>query len=412
MRGKWSGRRADPYSRVSSRARDYLQWRFPGLHALGTSRQGRMGLLAILALLALAAGYGLAGLFGQPSLSQNGLLDNVLSSLLEIGCVVLVVWMTIRFRVASFSDADRFDARLVCNQDGWGVLRFPSDLRAVALDCSAVGHLVDIHPLVHASLRFMPADMDEVFRIHAGGLDVPKLGLLGLEMKAGTLTLRLGSVSYHSVFFTHYFPDYPLSRESVNEGSQPGVSLRALFGTPARRHIETELARFRTDGRLDAFPFFPNPLGVSGVCEVQVEGETRYILRQRDAQVIGDANALDWSFSGLIECHAFLGGSGPSMPSALEALCAGEIADEIFLGKAPDVRLDLRAAGMIFNEKNLFQPELIVRVCLSGPSLHAHLVRPGLRLLTLDEILALDRSGALGKKKAMFNLILDMLRPA
>lgn len=239
--------------------------------------------------------------------------------------------------------------------------------REVLIHCADVYRLRPYPPYLHAVLRHTVPNMEEVFVAHAGRLDIPKAALTEILPSTDRVILRLGATSFFSVFFSHYFADHTLTHEQVDENApESGITLRSLFGRPAREYTRAGLEGLAIGTPFRPYPLMTNPLGVTGICRYRREdGAWAYLRRLRRRRVLAEIHTLDWSFSGLVEAHG-LGGGRPLRPVA--DFFAGELEDEVFrvFPSLPLRVVSSRALGILFGPRHLYQPELVVLVDLAG----------------------------------------------
>lgn len=394
-----------PAPRMQGRVLDYLTWRFPGLRLLIEGRRRWwLRAAALAALLAVAAYAALK--------SNNGVLDNLVAVPAQLALVVLVVYLGISLRVRAVLAEPRLRDSPTDEPGEHHVFRFPDAAAGpVRLDCRRIAELEPLHPLIDASIRFLPVESEQLYRMDGGGLDVPKASLREVRVDAQGVRLCLRSVSFHSIFFSHYFADYRFSHESTAERQDRPQTLRELWSGPAERHLAAARVRALQGLGWTPFELLPNPMGVTGVCRIVHGGETQHIVRRRDGSVLNERHKLDWSFSGLIESHRLMGHE-PADAVPLERYIEDELLDELFSdeGRLPD-KFRCTPLALIFNPRCLYQPELVVQVDLDLTPLELDALRQRSDLFfwTTTDIEVHLREPGPSSFKAMFRRIGELV---
>lgn len=258
-------------------------------------------------------------------------------------------------------------------------------------------------------LKFLPFEKRELFILEAGGLDIPKLSLNFISISyENHLILTTSSCSYFSIYYTYYFADYNFSTVSNMENIKEEKTLRGVLGNNLSKILDKKIINFINNGNLSLIPLLPNPLGVTGIINI----EDRYIIRKRNKGVISELNTYDWSFSGLINSHDFL------LEYYIEnkkikilKIMEKEILDELDLYKK---LIDLNSyvyeiyfLGIIFNEKYLYQPELILFIRLKKEIIeNFNLKSKDIKFYTIDEIKTIVIDGYKSGNKKMKNLFI------
>ena len=364
--------------RRTAHIQDYLRYKFPVLGVF--SGRTKWLFLPGVALLSGGAAY---YAWRVPSPTPNSVLDGLVATPLQLVIVTALVaglaWLRVRFYRGAKGTAERNRVDHP-SADSYPWLGLPHELREVSFDCADIGELRELHPFVESAIRFTDFDREDNFRLEAGTLNIPKCSLLSLHCDGEQATLRIGSTSFYAVYYSHYFADYRLSRDSTDENSRTrSVSLRTVYGPSVDRFLRSQIPLGGTAGGVGSFdlrphPVLPNPLGVTGVCYFTLPGGERvFIARHRGANVINEAMRLDWSFSGLVEAHPFFRADRAHIGLAEFVGC--EMTDELLQplreharrisGEAGDAMVEprgYRALGVLFNGKYLFQPELVVLV--------------------------------------------------
>ncbi len=395
-------------SRTQGRVRDYLTWRFPGLRLMLEGR--RRWWLRATALAALVAVAVYAVWAKTPT--GNGVLDNLISVPAQLALVVLAVYVGISLRVRAVLGEPRLRESAQDEPTELHVFRLDGKAGGrVWLDCRGIEDVAPLHALIESSIRFLPVESEQLYRMDGGGLDVPKAALSAVLVNDQGVCLHLRSVSYHSVFFSHYFADYRFSRESTDEVRNRPQTLRELWSAPIERHLAQCHKHFAEGRGFRPFEVLPNPLGVTGVCRVAVGSTQGYIVRLRDGNVLNERHRLDWSFSGLIESHRLIGIARPDNV-AIERYVEDELMDELF-GDESEMPRKFRCTplALIFNPRNLYQPELVVMVDLELAQLEFDTLRKNMNLFfwsAVDIAMHLKEPGG-SRFKAMFRRIGELV---
>lgn len=356
------------------RIHSYLYHKFPVIRTLSTkSILAKISILLFFFLL-FAGDIYYAGFVGQ--FTPNGVFDALAAFPLQAFILFLIGSVIVAIRVIGYKGTSginylRGKTIRQCDRsiNNHLFFAFPNSTKvSVFLNCSELLTLKEMHPFLKAALRFTVIDKEDLYRLEAGSLDIPKASLIKIELtQENNLILHLTSVSFYDIFFTHYFADYHLSSERYDENRvDSNVTLRTIFHNDAYEYICNEIKSFKNGEALNPYPLFPNPLGVTGICRFMEGGEFFYIRRYRKSDVINETNSLDWSFSGLVEAHTLLDSKNSCLP-----LCRyyiNELEDEVFsqfCGQNIQVDSD-NFLGLLFSEKFLLQPEIVVLVTLKN----------------------------------------------
>lgn len=406
-------RRTTP--RRTAHIRDYLRYKFPLLSAF-TGRAKLPLISGVTALLCFTLYYAIR----VPSPTPNSVLDGLMATPLQAAIisalVAVVAWTRIYFYRGTKGSAERNIVQHA-SVSSYPWLPLHSDTTDLAIDCQDIAELKELHPFIESAIQFTDFDKEDNFRLEAGTLNVPKCALLSLQIHGDRVTLFAGATSFYSVYYSHYFADYRLSRDSTDENTHAsGVSLRSTFGTCAENFLRMQIAEALERNRgaqieLYPYPIFPNPLGLTGICFFRTStGERFYIARHRGANVINESQRLDWSFSGLVEAHPFVAPRAARV--GLKEFVGMEMTDELLkpifahaMRKGPvgeDFVIEptsYRALGLVFNGKYLFQPELVALVELGvSPggidAIHDYARETSeIRLLSETELMGQERFG-------------------
>lgn len=399
-----------------------MLWRHPGLLVLYGRKTAFWAGLAIAAFVGPIVYYTIYA----KTPTDNGVIDNLIAIPLQALVALFLFAFVIYVRLKALTDVQRIAGPLdENNKKRYDEHCLVLDFRGLpgagkaSLDTAQVGEIRPLSGLIEACIRYLPVDADDLFRFEAGGLDIPKSSLRSISLDdAGNLIFYIGSCSFRSVFFSHYFADFPLARESAEEENPTVPTLRGLLAAPVRQWNRAQLENWKSISTFECFPHLPNPLGITGVCRVYVAASGsqpafhRWILRRRSNEVIGDINTLDWSFSGLVECFHFLAqpaGANMGMNAYFEAELQDEVLGALPLGKLTSAS---RLLALLLNEKYLFQPELVMYVELHMNIQQYTEVSGGQRLLFWSDSQLLDASANRDKfhAKAMFWQIADLAK--
>lgn len=224
-------------NRYGARWMDYMLWRHPGLVVFYEKKTVLWAVLAVSA----TAGPAIYYTINVKTPTDNGVIDNLIATPLQALLALLMFAAVIYIRLKALTDVQRIagpldehhERRYDENCLSLDFRRVPGAINA-SLDATDVGEIKPLSGIIEACLRCLPVDADDLFRFDAGGLDMPKSSLrsIGLDA-AGNLVFCLGSCSFRSVFFSHYFADFPLARESTEEGNPTIPTLRRLLAAPA-----------------------------------------------------------------------------------------------------------------------------------------------------------------------------------
>lgn len=206
---------------------------------------------------------------------------------------------------------------------------------------------------VQILLNTIEIDTDSYYRIHAGSLDIPKVSLVSADLSRGVL--RTGIASFRDTFFTHYFPDFPLSRSSSGENKAEANTLRSLVGPDIAFHYSQQ------SNPIEAYPGIPSPLGVTGSVRITCSGDGRslWLLQKRGSAGSADRMRLQMGYAGIIDAIPFF----HSRSYGISELIRVEFDDEVkrpLFGADADIVVDHTVLGLCFNPNFLFQPELLV----------------------------------------------------
>ena len=333
----------------------------------------------------------------QKTLTHNTVLNTVLDTLVAILLEMLVVFIVIIILVLTgFLNNKRIDISKRLQNNGvtcqhgencpykignYYCLRF-FDSSEIEFDCKDILNLKEMHPFISTVLRFTVSDKEGIYRSEVGSLIVPQSTLEELSKVGSKVVMKLGSASYYNIFFTHYFADYQLTGEQFDENSSGQISLRSLFYKDAAEYIHSRIEKYSSKNQsFSPYPLFPNPFGVTGICRYNHEGKLFYIRRFRTAagHVTNEQKTLDWAFSGLVESHTLFDGGRETI--TLKEYFEHEMADELLKPlalKNEEIEDIIKNAssvplGIIFSNRHLLQPELIILITLKHFSHHERL---------------------------------------
>ena len=356
-------------NKKNRKAKAYILYRFPSLHIFYNGRLifRVVMIAATAALLGASLGYAVWG----RTFTHNGVFDSVIATPIQTALLIAVVGSFAWLRVLGYRRTSGI--RDITNEKSLGLILAFCDHKfgKIIFDCADVSHIKTMHPFIAAVLRFTVFDKEDLFRLEAGSLDVPKAALDSVSLVDGDMIVKLRSTSFYDIFYTHYFADYPLSSQHIDENAPSrDTTLRSLFEEKARDFIAHGITAFATELRMTPFPLLPNPLGVTGICRLHCAGAYRYILRKRKGDVINELNTHDWSFSGLVEAHTlmFPGNTRRTAADYINNEMADELLSQIHCC-ATEVG-SVTPLGVVFSAKYLCQPEFVVMVdiCASDPA--------------------------------------------
>ncbi|WP_297214182.1 hypothetical protein [Thermodesulfovibrio sp.] len=239
--------------------------------------------------------------------------------------------------------------------------------------------------------------------IEAGNLDIPKLTLESINISNGNcLKLKVSSCSFFCIYYTHYFADYIFSSSSNMENTKEENTLKNLIGRNVSKILLDNIVNFSKNKNFSLPSLLPNPLGITGIIQI---GD-KYIIRKRNKRVISEMDTYDWSFSGLIDSHDFLYEyySGIKVIDILKII-EKEIIDELNLPikfeNLNDYIIGILPLGIVFNEKYLYQPELILYLNLKEKILnYLDFKELSIKLYSIEEIkINIFKEYEIGNKK-------------
>jgi hypothetical protein len=396
--------------------RDYLRYKFPLLRAF-TGRAKWPLIAGMATLLCCTLYYAIR----VPNPTPNGVLDGLVATPLQAAIITaliaVVAWARVYFYRGAKGSAERNIVGHASSVSSYLWLPLHSESTDFAIDCRDIAELKELHPFIESAVQFTDFDKEDNFRLEAGTLNVPKCTLRSLQIHGERVTLFAGSTSFYSVYYSHYFADYRLSRDSTDENTnRRAASLRSIFGTCAEDFLRSQIATAgeRNQGasiEIRPYPILPNPLGLTGICFFRTStGERVYIARHRGANVINETRRLDWSFSGLVEAHQFITPSAARI--GLKEFVGMEMTDELLNPIFAHARRKWQVGeelviepilyyvlGLVFNGKYLFQPELVALVELGVSScgvdtIHDYACETNeIKLFAECELLAQERFG-------------------
>lgn len=348
-------------NKKNRKAKAYILYRFPSLHIFYDGRRlFRVVMITATALL-LCASFGYA-VWGRP-FTHNGVFDAVIATPIQTALLVALIGSFAWLRVLGYRRTSGIRDTTATGASGLILAFCDHAFGRIVFDCAEVSHITTMHPFIAAVLRFTVFDKEDLFRLEAGSLDVPKAALDSISLVDGDLVLKLRSTSFYDIFYTHYFADYPLSTQHIDENApSTDTTLRSLFQAKAVDFIKHGVAAFATTAHMAPFPLLPNPLGVTGICRLHCAGTHLYILRRRKGDVINELNTHDWSFSGLVEAHTLMF-PGDARRTASDYMI-NEMTDELLsqIGCCPIEIGAVTSLGIVFSAKYLCQPEFVVMV--------------------------------------------------
>ena len=222
-------------------------------------------------------------------------------------------------------------------------------------------------------LNWVDFEKEDYFRTHYGSLDIPKIAIKKISFDAGSLAIDCSSTSFFDMSFTHYFPDYPLS-SSGSTTEQKTTSLRSLLADDIESHYcNMDLSETSS---FDFYDFLPNPMGITGIVELCIEGqEMLYILQARIGADAAAKDKIQHSFAGTIDLFPKMS----EITSSLTKMVDTELFDEVIYQSLGDgLGLDILESekriqrencllGFAINPLYLYQPELFVKVKYTIP---------------------------------------------
>ncbi|MFP3977564.1 hypothetical protein [Marinobacter sp. KMM 10035] len=232
---------------------------------------------------------------------------------------------------------------------------------------------------IETLLKWVDFNKDDYFRTHYGSLDVPKFSIDGLSLESGILKVNCSSTSFFDITFTHYFPDYPLSSSDtttkVNE-----KTLRSLLSADIERHYAS--SEFSKVGSMEFFDLLPNPIGITGIVEIAIEGEDPlYILQARLSADAAAKDKIQHSFAGTIDLFPNLYREDVTLKDMVDTELFDEVVDQTIgnsvslkeLESDGGVLRENKLLGLVINPLYLYQPEFFVRVKYTVPGTYRHL---------------------------------------
>lgn len=316
------------------------------------------GFVALLVLLLGATSIWVAHhtLFSNWAGDKAGIVDNVAATFIQVTFIFFLVIAFVILKIGTEGEVKRVNL----NIDSSLAQKISFKDTKVSINIDASWYVES--EFIRCLQRWLPVKKDEYFLVEAGPLDLPKLTLKKIESLAGHVTLHLGSASYFDIFFTHYCPDLELSKEAYQENTAETLTLRNTVGKSIRGYYDSEINKFSTikKNTFELSQLLPNALGVSGVLLVRFTGcQTPYLLMaKRGADNIGSRGQLDWGFSGLIESLPWI----HRKKITIEQFAMTELEDEVLsqVTILRDLHPHVSALGLVFSERYLSQPELLL----------------------------------------------------
>ncbi len=343
------------------KAKAYILYRFPSLHIFADGRRVSriLAVSAMVLLVCASIGYAVWG----RTFTRNGVFDSVIATPIQTALIVAVVGFFSWLRVLAYRKTSGIRGGEAPVSPGLTFAFHDYPFRKVIFDCGEVSSIKTMHPFVTAVLRFTIFDKEDLFRLEAGSLDVPKAALESVSIIDGDMVIKLSSTSFYDIFYTHYFADYTLSMQHIDENAEnTRISLRSLFEEKAIDFIRHGIEGFSEQLQIMPFPVLPNPLGTTGICRVKAAGAYVYILRKRKGDLVNELHTHDWSFSGLVEAHTLM---FPGDVSRTEFdYISNELNDELFsqIGCCTLRTGEITPLGIVFSSKYLCQPEFVALV--------------------------------------------------
>ncbi len=287
----------------------------------------------------------------------SGVPDNLFSTMIEISFISVLVISLIFIKIVFGSEAARLDNsyRLI---KGDLILSLNIEESKVKLQFDQFNHFT-LPAFIESFWRWSRVNRDEYYLIEAGSLDIAKLTVTSFAFSPdrNNVVIKLGQTSFFDVFFTHYCPDLTVSKVQNSERDEE-KSIRSLLSHSLSQHYEDSIKAIKNDtsNELTTPRYIPNPIGMSGIVMLEVEGINYVVLRRRDTGDVAARGAIEWSFAGLFESTDWL----HTQSINFRELTLKELQDELLQHSATLEYLDfsLKIIGVVINELYLFQPEL------------------------------------------------------
>jgi len=338
---------------ISHRTLDYLSRKHPWFDALMRNRW-----IAITALTVYAAIVAL--MIGHVYNGEEGGWKEIIKSYSPLFVDILIIsvlsLVILIIRGYFIEENSRVNSELLPIADFF----IPIDSKSIKITID--DSFFKRHDAVSAILDALPIDQSDFFLAHAGSLDIPKLTVKSIKIKEpDELELNLGIGSFKEFFFTHHFPDYPLSRSSSRDSGRR-ETLRELF-SPI--YIRSYSKFFKNESKdLQLLNYTPNTMGITGCIQIINNKNSVIVIQRRGHHESAARGVLHLSYAGTISAYPDFSEGSPSL--SLDGLANDEFEDEFMESEAGEIiktgryTAHHKIAGFCTNSQYLFQPEIFI----------------------------------------------------
>ena len=286
----------------------------------------------------------------------RGIIENILPFFVDVAIIFVITVLVLILRTI-YNDEN---ARIIETQKNTEIkqkkyMNIP--ITSIKIDFNK--NLFYTQPrIIQNLLKWVNFDKDDYFRTHYGALDISKIAVNEILIDDEQIFLNCSQTSFYDISFTHYFPDYKLSLSSSKDlGLQ--YSLRELF----ENNIESYYKEVFRLNKFKLFDLLPNPLGLTGIVNIEFKDTSFYLLQIRHSSEIAARNKIQWSFAGTIDVVPNLYKDDILFQEFVE----DELFDEVVykekeLKILENEKYNASLLGMVINPLYLYQPEFFVLI--------------------------------------------------
>lgn len=294
--------------------------------------------------------------------SPQEIFSNLVATILEVSLLILATTSILFLKIFTGAEGHRIDNKERDIEASY-VFPFVATIDQIYMNFNRAEYYKQPEYL-EVFWRFSRINREDFFLTEAGALDIPKLSLRKIILNNRTVHFELGHASFFDIFFTHYSPDLVVSKVENSDTGQD-KTLRTLLGTELSVYYTTQFREAKSmdvggNREIEFAPYLPNPLGMSGIVLLRMNGTSYVVLRRREPGEIAARNCIEWSFAGTFESTSWLAVS--EVP--LNDLVRTEYEDEVsqYSQTLHGCKFKPKLIGWLVNKLYLFQPEIFV-VC-------------------------------------------------
>jgi len=299
----------------------------------------------------------------------NGIYDNVLPFFVDVGVVFLATAIILLVRAIYNNEKETVVNDIHINY--LKPLNYSIDNIEIKFELN--NNFYQMPEIISKLLAWLDFNKEDYYRMHYGGLDIPKFSLKTIECNEGRVILELGMCSFYDIVYTHYFPDYIISSSHSTDSAQK-LTLRQLLSPNIEEKYSAEFSQKSMNLKL--VEYLPNPIGITGIVVFQAIEKNYYLLQIRNMVDVTARKRVQWSFAGTIDVLPNLFKENFNFND----LVMTELSDEVLFQKmfaakkkkkdenrtfgfyCENLFPEVTCIGFVLNDQYLYQPEFFVKV--------------------------------------------------